>query len=83
MGYASVRLNRDEFAKRKLGPSVYVFLGPQPLCCFHKDTEQLQAAELAGMKDLGGQTWIKRPKEQPTLFTLKKVMIACGVTPQL
>lgn len=39
-------LNRDdcEVAMRKLGQSVYVFLGPRPLCCFHKDTEQLQAA---------------------------------------
>lgn len=37
----------------KPGQSVYVFLGPQPLRCFHKDTEQLQAAQLAGKEDKG------------------------------
>lgn len=47
--------SRDsELARRKLGQSVYVFLGARPpFRCFHKDTEQLQAAELAGFKDAG------------------------------
>lgn len=52
----SVSLDRDdwEFAERKPGQSVYVFLGPRPsFCCFHKDMEQLRAAELAGFKYSG------------------------------
>lgn len=58
---------------RKLGQSVYVLLGTQPLCCFHKDSEQLQAAELAGKEDIGGQARMKSPEAQRAVRTTRSV----------
>lgn len=86
MGDISVCLNRDdwELTKRKLGQSVYVFLGPWPP--FAVSTKTRSSSRLPSWPDSktwGGQTWIKRPKAQPAFFMLERVEVSCSLSLQM